>query len=61
MAMVVTASISKHDTKKYIKINLVHDLTELTVGYITLHCGVSEGGQIQDGTGHYDENDKDAE
>jgi putative hydrolase of HD superfamily len=43
MAMVATSSgDTKYDTNKCIKMALVHDLAESTVGDITPHCGVSD-------------------
>jgi len=43
MAMVATSSISSYDTNRCIKMGLVHDLAESTVGDITPYCGVSDG------------------
>ena len=42
MAMVATFSDTPVDANKCIKMALVHDLAEATVGDITPHCGVSD-------------------
>ena len=43
MAMVASSSASEeYDTNKCLKMALVHDLAEATVGDITPHCGVSD-------------------
>jgi len=42
MAMVASSSSQDYDSNRCIKIALVHDLAEATVGDITPHCGVSD-------------------
>jgi len=42
MAMVASSSSENYDSNRCIKIALVHDLAEATVGDITPHCGVSD-------------------
>jgi len=42
MAMVASSPSSQYDTNRCIKLALVHDLAEVTVGDITPHCGVSD-------------------
>ncbi len=42
MAMVASSSSQDYDSNQCIKIALVHDLAEATVGDITPHCGVSD-------------------
>lgn len=42
MAMVASSSSDKYDSNRCIKIALVHDLAEATVGDITPHCGVDD-------------------
>mmetsp|Transcript_9935 Transcript_9935/g.18126 ORF Transcript_9935/g.18126 Transcript_9935/m.18126 type:complete len:265 (+) Transcript_9935:86-880(+) len=42
MAMVASSSSVSCDTNKAIKMALVHDLAEATVGDITPHCGVTD-------------------
>lgn len=42
MAMVASSVSAEYDTNRCIKMALVHDLAEATVGDITPHCGVSD-------------------
>lgn len=42
MAMVASSSSDNYDSNRCIKIALVHDLAEATVGDITPHCGVDD-------------------
>jgi putative hydrolase of HD superfamily len=42
MAMMASSGSDEYDTHKCLKMALVHDLAEATVGDITPHCGVSD-------------------
>lgn len=42
MAMVASSASDEYDTNRCLKMALVHDLAEATLGDITPHCGVSD-------------------